>query len=56
MPTQFGLKPVLAKAFWIESTRALFVKKHSEPPLRIVALPDFRHKTAASDVTLGRDS
>ncbi len=28
----------------------------SEPPRRMVALPDFRHSAAASMVTFGRDS
>ena len=28
----------------------------SDPPLRITEFPDFRHRAAASIVTLGRDS
>ena len=35
---------------------AWFEWKASEPPRSTVALPDLRHRTAASTVTLGRDS
>ena len=35
---------------------AWLLRSASEPPRRIVALPDLRHSPAASAVTLGRDS
>ncbi len=35
---------------------ARLLRSASEPPRRIVALPDLRHSPAASAVTLGRDS
>ena len=48
--------PVSLKASLIILIMQRLVLKHSEPPLRIVAFPDFRHKTAASEVTFGLDS
>ena len=35
---------------------AVLVAKASDPPFRSTALPDFKHRPAASAVTLGRDS
>jgi hypothetical protein len=49
-------KPASATAPANTSAIAAFVQSASEPPLRIVALPDFKHSAAASAVTLGRDS
>ena len=40
----------------MQSAIALFEFIASDPPRKIVALPDFRHKLAASQVTFGRDS
>ena len=38
------------------SAIAVLEARDSEPPRKIAALPDLRHRLAASTVTLGRDS
>ena len=40
----------------VHAAIAWLLWRHSEPPRRIVALPDLRHSAAASTVTFGRDS
>ena len=41
------------KAFLNNVAKILFVFKASEPPLKITAFPDLKHKLETSDVTLG---
>ena len=48
--------PAAASPSWMHPAIARFDASASEPPRRMVALPDFRHSPAASAVTLGRDS
>ena len=41
------------KAFLNNETKILFEFKASEPPLKITAFPDLKHKLEMSDVTFG---
>ncbi len=54
--TQASGRPAAASPLCRAATMAREEWKPSEPPRRITALPDFRHRPAASAVTLGRDS
>ena len=53
---QSGESPAEAIASRIIFARAMLERMASFPPRSTAALPDFRHKTAASTVTLGRAS
>ncbi|MCY1314722.1 hypothetical protein D9M70_654190 [compost metagenome] len=46
----------LARPCWMQAAMARLEWMASEPPRRMVALPDFRQRLAASMVTFGRDS
>ena len=49
-------KPASSKPLEIHKANAWLESMASEPPRKIVAFPDFKHKLAASIVTFGRDS
>ncbi|MCY1438948.1 hypothetical protein D9M71_551660 [compost metagenome] len=49
-------KPASARPRWMQAAMARLEWMASEPPRRMVALPDLRHRLAASMVTFGRDS
>ena len=53
---QFSGSPALLTASLIIFARQILEFMASFPPLKITALPDLRQSTAASIVTLGRDS
>ncbi|MCY1430724.1 hypothetical protein D9M71_466770 [compost metagenome] len=54
--TECSGKPATFKPCLIASAIALFDSSASEPPRKIMALPDLMAKDAASSVTFGRDS
>ncbi len=54
--TASGGRPAAARPSATRAASAVLESIASEPPRKMVALPDFRHSAAASMVTLGRDS
>ncbi|MCY1269828.1 hypothetical protein D9M70_183370 [compost metagenome] len=54
--TALAGRPASARPAWMQTAIAWLEWIASEPPRRMVALPDFRHRLAASMVTFGRDS
>jgi len=50
---KFGSKLFFFSASLNKLAKILFVLKASEPPLKITAFPDLKHKLETSDVTFG---